>query len=46
MKRLLMDLWRGDDGAATGLEWSLVASAMVLGSVFALVAIRRAMLGQ
>ena len=45
MKQWMVDLWRRDDGAATGLEWSLVASAMVLGSVVALITIRRALLG-
>jgi hypothetical protein len=43
MRRLVVDLWR-DEGAATGLEWALVASVLVLGSVLALVAIRSALL--
>jgi hypothetical protein len=45
MVRRLVALWRGEDGASTGLEWVLVAEVLVLGSVIALIAIRRALTG-
>jgi hypothetical protein len=45
MTRLMLNLWRREDGASTGLEWLLVAEVMALGSIVALLAIRRVMLG-
>jgi hypothetical protein len=46
MMRWLADLWHRDDGAATGLEWALVASVLVLGTVLALAVVRRTLLGE
>jgi hypothetical protein len=45
MRRRLQQIWQQDDGSAKGLEWVFVASVMVLGSIAALMAIRRAFLG-
>jgi hypothetical protein len=46
MKRWIAELWRRDDGASTGLEWVLVASVLVLGTVLALAVVRRTLLGE
>ena len=45
MMRRLTALWRGEDGASTGLEWVLIGEVLVLGSVIAMIAIRRALTG-
>jgi hypothetical protein len=45
MNCLLQDLWRREDGSSTGLEWTLIAQVLVLGSVAVLFAIQRAMQG-
>jgi hypothetical protein len=45
MMRRLTALWRGESGASTGLEWMLVGEVLILGSVMAVIAIRRALTG-
>jgi hypothetical protein len=45
MIRRLLDFWRKENGASTGLEWVLVGEVLILGSVIAVIAIRRALLG-
>jgi hypothetical protein len=44
MIRRLLDFWRKEN-ASTGLEWVLVGEVLILGSVIAVIAIRRALLG-
>jgi Flp pilus assembly pilin Flp len=41
MMRAVMEFMRREDGGATGLEWVLVAEVMALGTVLAVLAIRR-----
>jgi hypothetical protein len=45
MLRRLVDLWRREEGSATGLDWVLVGQVLVLGSIAAMIALRRAMTG-
>jgi hypothetical protein len=45
MLQQLANLWRREDGSSTGLEWVLVAEVLALGSVAAVIAIHRAILG-
>jgi hypothetical protein len=45
MLRWLANLLRREDGGSTGLEWALIAEILVLGSVAALMAIRRSLFG-
>jgi hypothetical protein len=45
MVQWLVELWRREEGASTGLEWVLVAEVLVLGSIAVVIVIRRTLLG-